>query len=156
MVWRWRFARHALRAGEIQDRLALAAQRHALIGRRQKSARPIHRAAARTARAGLQHDEAGQILRFAADAVGHPRTHARPAELRRAGVHEQFRGRVIENIRRAGMNDRDVVHDARGVRKQFRNPRAALAVLSEFSLRAEQLRRILGKRIHEGEPFAFQ
>ena len=49
-------------ARQVQDRLAGAAERHALVRRRQEAAAVQRGAAARAARAGLQHDEAGQIL----------------------------------------------------------------------------------------------
>src|SRR5205814_851778 len=124
---------------QVQDRIAAAAQRHPLKARRQETAAPVHRAAARSARAALQYDEARQILRLAPDAVSDPRAHARPAELAGTGVHEQLRRRVIEQAGRCRMHERDVVHDARGVREQFADPRAAPAVLPELAPRAEQL-----------------
>src|SRR5205807_4095101 len=65
---------------QVEDRIAAAAQRHALIARRQETAAPVHRAAARAARPALQHDEPRQILRLAPDAVSDPRAHARPSE----------------------------------------------------------------------------
>ena len=45
-------------------------------------------------------------------------------------------------------------HDRRYVRQQVRDPGAALAVLLEFPLGAQQLRRLLGERVHEGEALA--
>ena len=69
------------RVGEVQDRVAAAAERHALVDGRQEAAAPVRVAAAGALAAGAEDDEAGQVLRLAAQAVGHPRAHARPAEL---------------------------------------------------------------------------
>ena len=123
-------------------------QRHALIGRRQEAAAPVRRAAARAARAGLQHDEPRQVARLAADAVGDPGPHARPAELRRAGVHEQLGRAVVEHVGRHRPHDADVVGDRRQVRQALGDRLPALAVLGELALRAQQL----GVPLDEREP----
>src|SRR5262249_56239782 len=88
--------RDAWRAGQIQDRFAAPAQRHALIRRRQEAAAPINRAPTGTARAALQHDEPRKVVALAADAVRHPRAHAGTSELPAARVHVKLCGRVIK------------------------------------------------------------
>src|SRR2546429_9960099 len=50
------------------------------------------------------------------------------------------------------MHQRDVIHDGRGVRERFADPRAASAVLPELAPRAEQLRAVAAA--HEREAFA--
>ena len=69
----------APRVRQIEDRIAGGAKRHALIGGRQKTAGPQCCAAARPARARLQHHKSRQIFRLAADSVGNPGAHARAA-----------------------------------------------------------------------------
>ena len=78
----------ALGVGEIEDRVPVAAERHALVRGREKAGAPVYGATTGAAGAGLKDDKAGEILRFAAEAVRDPRAHARPAELAGAGVHE--------------------------------------------------------------------
>ena len=90
--------------------------------------------------AGAEDDEAGQVLRLAAQAVGRPRAEARPAELLRAGVHEDLRRRVVERVGDHRLDDRDVVDDLGQVRQQLRQLGPALAVLGELELRPEQRR----------------
>src|SRR5437870_1551177 len=86
---------NAGRAAEVEDRIAGSAEGDALEGGGEEAAAPVGGAAARPARTALQDDEAGQILRLAAEAVGHPGPHARPAELRRAGVEKNLRRGVV-------------------------------------------------------------
>ncbi len=63
------------------------AERRALIrGRQKTAAEAIH--AARRDHAAVEHDEAGQVLALAAQAVGDPGAHAGAALLAVAGVHE--------------------------------------------------------------------
>ena len=142
----------ALGVGEIEDRVAVAAERYALVRGREEARAPVDGATAGAARAGLEDDEAGEILRFAAEAVRDPRAHARAAELAGAGVHEQLRGRVIEQISGARFDECDVVDDAGRVREKIRDPRAALAVLGEGAARAEELRAV--RAVHECEALA--
>ena len=96
---------------QIEDRLRPAQERRASIERGQKAARPDRRAAARPARPRLQDDERRQALRFAADALGDPRAHRRPAELRRAGVEEHLGGPVVEDIGLHPLEQANVIDD---------------------------------------------
>ena len=65
-------AGEAFRAVQVEDRIALATERHALEGRRQEAARPEGIARPRTARTALQDDESRQALGLAAEPVGDP------------------------------------------------------------------------------------
>ena len=145
----------ALGIRKVENRIAAGAERDALIRRGQKAARPQSRAAARTARARLQHHEARQVLRLAADPVGDPGAHARPPEPRRAGVHETLRRAVIEVVRR------DARRPARGRRRSLAmfgsssdTHAPLLPCCLNSRLRAQQLRRFLGERVHEREALA--
>ena len=108
-----------------------------------------------------QHDEARQILRLGAQAVEHPRAHARPARDDRAGVHERVRRIVIDLLGPHRADDADVVGDAADVREELADLLAGLAELLEAVLRAEadqrlalQLRDLLalGERFRHGLP----
>ena len=116
--------------GEKQHRVARFAEGHALINRRQKSA-AVKRAAAAEATGGIEHHEAGQILRLAAQSVERPRAKAGPAKLRRAGLHQHLARRVVEGIGGHGFHDGDVVHDFGQMRQRLGNLRAALARASQ-------------------------
>ena len=140
------------RRAQVEDGLALAAQRHALVGGGQEAAAPVDRAAARAARTALQDDKPRQVGRLAADAVGDPGAHRRPAELAAAGVHEQLGGRVVEQRGLAGGHDAQVVDHAGGVRQQVADPGAALAVAPKRAAGAEQLDAVAAA--HEGEALA--
>ena len=84
----------------------------------------------------LKTTNAGQVLRFAAQAVGRPGADARPAELLVARVHQDLARGVIEGVGDHRFDDGDVVDDCRQVRQQLRELRAALAMLGELELRA--------------------
>ena len=90
--------------------------------------------------AGAEDDEAGQVLRLAAQAVERPRAEARLAELLRAGAHQDLAGGVVERVGDHRLDDGDVVDDVRQVRQQLGELGAALAVPGELELRAQQLR----------------
>ena len=85
-------------------------------------------------RVGLrdQHDERRQILVLAAQTVADPRAHARPAGLLAAGLDEGDGRIVIDGVGVDRLDDGDVVDDLGGVRQQFAEPGAGLAVLAEF------------------------
>ena len=84
------------RPGSCVGRKPLPQQRRAAVGLRA---------------AGDQHDEAGQVLVLAAEAVRDPRAHARPAEPRRPGVQEDLRRRVVE-LRRCASTARSQMSSA--------------------------------------------
>ena len=143
---------HAARVGQVQHRLAAAAERHALVDGGQEAAAPVGVAAAGPLLAGVEDDEARQIARLAAQPVGHPGAEARPAELLRAGVHQDLRRRVVEGVGHHRFDDGDVVRHAGQVRQQLGQFGAALAVPGELELRPQQLR--VG--VDERGPVAFE
>jgi hypothetical protein len=144
---------HALRVGEVEDRLALGPEGDALVGAREHAAAPERGAAARTAGAALQHDEAGEVGALAAQSVGHPSAHARAAEEAAARVHEQLGGSVVEEVGLAGLDEAQLVGDRRGVRQHVADPGAAGAVLLELLVVTEEVHAVA--RAHEREPLAF-
>ena len=145
-------AAHAFGVGNEQDRIALGPALHALKHAGQESAAKGILAAIRLHTAGDERHEAGQVLVRAAEAVRHPRAHARPAFARAAGVEQQLRRRVVELVGGHRLDERDVVHVLRQLRHGVAHPRARLAVLRKFMRRAHQLRYARG----EGKPSAFQ
>src|SRR5205807_1096346 len=143
----------AFRTREIQDRFATAAEGDALVGGWQETAAPERGSAARPARSGLKDYESGQALRFAAQAVGHPRPHRGTAGLSGTRVQEEFRRRVVEDVGLHRAHDGQVIDDAPEVREAFRDVGSALSAASEFTLGAEALGMFLREGIHEGEAF---
>src|SRR5262249_14133688 len=108
--------------------------------------------AARPPRTGLQHDEPRQAVALTAEAVGEPRTHARAAELRAAGVDEALRRTVVEHVRLHPAKPAHVVGDLAVLREQLADVHAALPGLAELADRAEEL----GVALDEREPFALR
>src|SRR4051812_27535466 len=96
---------------EEQDRISAGAEWDAGVGRGQKAGTPVRSAATRPFLSRAEYHVAGQILRFAAKAIRHPRTKAWPPKLLRTGVHEDLRGRMIESIRLHRLYDRNIVRD---------------------------------------------
>ena len=74
-------------------------EERALVRRRQEAAAEAVEAAGRD-HAAAEHDEAGQVPALAAQAVGDPRAHARPALLAVAGVQEVVGVGVLGEVRR--------------------------------------------------------
>ena len=134
-------ARFRIGSGPVQ-------QRHALVSAWAGSRCPTADRRRAAARAGLQHDEAGQVVRLAADAVGEPGAHAGPAEAAGAGVDEQLGRAVVEDVGRHALDDAHVVDDRGQVRQQLAELGAALAVAGELARGAQQL----GVPLDEGEP----
>src|SRR5580704_7110141 len=71
---------HSRRIRKIKHRVARSAELDSLINSRQKAASPIGISAAWPFGTRAENNKAGQILRFAPQAVGRPCAHARPAE----------------------------------------------------------------------------
>ena len=140
----------ARRVRQVEHRVALRAQLDALVGAGQKAAAPQRLAAVGLPLARQQHDERRQILVGAAQAVRQPGAHAGPPGLRVAGAQEQL-GRAVVDLRRGhGVQERHLVHHARQVRQQIRQPGARSPVARERERRAQQARRALD----EGEALA--
>ena len=139
-------------AFQVQDRIALAAEGHALERRGQKAAGPERGAGAGAAGAGLQDDEAGEIVRFAAEAVGDPGPHRRAAGGGEARVHEELGRAVVEDVGREALQPADFIDDLFVVRQHFAEREAALADALELALAAHQ--RFVA--LEEGETLAFE
>ena len=122
---------------QLFDFLVLSVDVGALVNSRQKCALPVLRFLDRIT-AGAHRDESGQILVHGAEAVSHPRTHARARQPRIAAIHQQQRRLVIRHIRVHRANHRDVVDVLGDVRKQFAHLDAALAVLLELERRLKR------------------
>ena len=132
-------ARDAVWTGEIQNGIALRAELHALILRRQKAAAPLPRrnGLRRAAFAGGYHDDkARQILRLAAEPVGDPCAHARTARDLSACVHEHVRRVVVDRVRRHRAHEAEVVRHAAEMRQQLGKLHLALAVFCEAKHRS--------------------
>ena len=111
------------RVREVEHRVAAGAELHALVDRGQEAAAPVRIAAAGPFLARAEDDEAGQVLRLAAQAIAGPGPDARPAEDRRAGAHHDLAGRMVEGVGDHRLDDRDVVDDRRQVRQAARTAR---------------------------------
>ena len=94
---------------------------------REETAAVVAGAAAGALRA-REHDVAGQIGSLAAETVEGPRAEARAAELLRAGVHQNLRGRVVDGVGLHRAHEAKVIDDFRGVRQEFAELDTALAV----------------------------
>src|SRR5262249_17004048 len=131
---------------EIQNGVAARPERDTLVDRRQVAAAPVRVAAAGTFSASAEDDEAGQVLRFAAQAVQRPSAEPWLTDLLRAGAPQNLAGRVIERIGHHRFHDGDIVNDFGQMREQLRKLRATLATLIELETWTEQLRVRIDKR----------
>ena len=82
--------------------------------------------------AAVEHDEPGQVLALAAQAVGHPGAVAGPALEPAAGMQEVIGGGVLREIRDHRADDGQVVHAPGDVGKEVADRDAALAVLAKL------------------------
>src|SRR4051794_13062349 len=143
---------------EEQDRRAPGPESHPLVARWQKSARPQPRkqrlVGVDRVRLREQDDKRRKILVLASESVTEPRPHARPSGLLKTCLDERDRRIVIDRLGVHRLDDGDVVDDPGGMRKQFADPCAGLAVLREFERRLcdEQLR--LPHRLRDALPLA--
>jgi hypothetical protein len=134
---------------EVQDARFLRAKDRSLIERRQEPAGPVVRRIDRRA-AGIGEDHVrGQALRFGAEAVDEPAPHRRATgDAGDAAVEVADRDFVAVVPGVHGAEQADIVHDAGGVREEFRDFGAALAVLLELPRAAEQF---LARAVDEAE-----
>ena len=110
-------ARHARRVGEVEDRVAGGAELHALVLAGQEAAAPVvveeELAAGVLLVARGHHDEGGQVVVEAAQAVAEPRADAGPARLLGAGQVERDGRRVVDLRAGHRLDEADVVGDRR-------------------------------------------
>jgi hypothetical protein len=79
-----------------------------------------------------EHDEAGQLVAFAAEAVTHPRASTRISAEGEAGVHEVIRLRMLVPDAGHRTDDGEVVGAGADVREQFADGKTGLAVAFEL------------------------
>src|SRR5262249_34831345 len=94
-----------------------------------------------------EHDEAGQVLVRAAQAVVDPRAEARPAGVVAAGVQEQYPGRVQRQVRLHGADGGQVVGAGGDVREQLADRQAAFAVAIELPGALQPAAVLVGGRV---------
>ena len=120
---------------KVENRIALAAEFHALESPRQKARAPqpvVKRLAGLGPAVGGQCHEGGQVGVPAAEPVAHPRAHARPAGDHRAGL-EQHRSRVmVDGLGVHALDHAHVVDDMGQVVQRLAQPSAGLAVAGEL------------------------
>ena len=120
----------------------------ALMDRRQEARAPIHRSARRQAAVVGKHDECGQLLRFAAEAVGDPRPHRRESGQDEAAVGHEHRRTVQRGLALHRMDEGHLINVAGELRQQIAHPAAALAVLPEGPVALLAVARLRGKELH--------
>ena len=101
------FRLHALRAAEIQDRIAARAERRSLVRGGQEALTVDGGSRANTA--FQQHHEAGQILVLTTEPVEDPGTEARTADPRPPVVDQELRLRMREAFVVAGADYREII-----------------------------------------------
>ena len=151
----------AFRIADVMHGVALGLKKDALIFAREEAAGPLARGD--RLRAGFadggEDDEAGEILRFGAEAIQQPRAHAWPAFDGRACVHERVRGIVIDLLGVHGLDHANLVRERSDIREEAGHGQAALAVGLEcherparFQFGVLQLRELLtfGERFRKG------
>ena len=111
-----------------------------LVNAWQKGRAPVRGVAlgqAATARVA-HHDEAGQVLALAAQAVSHPRAHARKTHPRQTRVHHKQSWRVIVRLCISGVDEGHLVDVFAQVREDLRDHLAALALRAKLERRLHQ------------------
>ena len=141
------------RVAQIKHGVAFAAKLHPLILARQKATRPLpggDRLVLTTAAQGGQHHKAGQVGRLAAEAVGDPGPHARPASNLAASVHEHVGGVMVDGVSGHRPDQADVAEHRADLGKQAADFGAVRPHLFKGVLRGEadqwpalQLRQLL-------------
>ena len=151
-----RLRRVAGRGAHVVDGIAGGLEFDALQVAGQEAAAPLPRGdrLALAASDAGQHDEAGQVLAFAAEAVEHPRAHRGPARDDRAGVHEGMGGIVVDLLGVHRADHGDLVGVFRDVGEGVADLDAGFAVAGEVVLGAhavECLALELGELLALGE-----
>ena len=125
----------ARRVRQIQNRISDAAEFHALVSRRQKTAspKPVVEWLPATALALRDHDdERRKIFVERTQAVGEPGSDARPAGQLKPCLEERH-GRIVVDGRGVHrFDEREVIGDLRDVRHKIADPGAGFAALLEI------------------------
>ena len=147
---------HAFRVRQIEHRIALRTELHALEATRQESAAPKSRVKRLTdapRSSGSHHDERRQVLVLGSEAVREPRSDARSPSQLRTGLEEGHRGIVIDRLGVHRPDERELVGNPRSVRQQLAHPSAGFPVLPEVVPGLVNRERLLGGR-HAGQTLA--
>ena len=122
--------------GQVVHRYLGRTEHGSLVGRRHVAARPVLGPADRAAGVVEHHDEAGQVLVLAAQAVGHPRAQTGMAADDPPRIHHQHRRAVNRRVGIHRMDERHVIDAGGQVRKEVGDILATLAVRTKGPLRA--------------------
>src|SRR5262245_1029214 len=121
----------------MQDRVRTVAKLRSLVGRRHETSAPIARAADRFA--GIAHDdEAGQVLVLAAESVADPGAEAGPARRHRAGIHLADRADMVQTVRPARPDHRQVVGAAGNMGQEIADVDSSISILLEAALACQE------------------
>jgi hypothetical protein len=133
------FAGDAFRVGEIEDGIAGGVEGEAVVDGGQEARGPVRIAAGRALETGGHDHEGRQVGVLRTEAVGHPGAERGPAELLGPGGHQDLRRGVVEGVRVHRADERDVIRMGADVRQDLRHLHAALAVMLEGELGAQEL-----------------
>ena len=124
------------RIGQIEHRVARAAQRHPAVPGGEEPARPHPREEGlRGIDVGqrCENHKGGEIVALAPQAIRHPAPQARLAWHLAAGHHERAGGIMVDGVGVDRLHQRDLVDHIRGVGEEFAvDPAAAAAPLLKF------------------------
>ena len=104
-----RRAVHALGIGQVENRIAAAAEKNPIVDARQKTCPPVGSPSTRPLAAGRKHHVSRKITALAAQTVSRPGTQAGATELLGTRVHEDLRRGMIESIRVHRSDDGDII-----------------------------------------------
>ena len=124
---------HACGVAEVEHGVLRCAEENALMLGGQEAAAPevgTERLAAFAF--GDEDGERRQIRVICSESIAEPRAETWPARDLRSCLEERHAGAVIDRLREHGARHADVVGDAGGMRQQFAEPSASLAVLGEL------------------------
>ncbi len=130
--------RQSARRSQIKDGTRASAHHRPLITRRQKSRAISRRPTFDSARRIGQNDECRQVLIFGSQAVSDPTSQAGLAHENRAGIHLIDGLRVVDTVRPARANHRQVIDATADMWQEIGNLRPALTASAKRSLRGEQ------------------
>ena len=77
----------------------------------------------------VQDHESGEVLVFATEAVGHPRSHGGATLQEHPGIHLQHGRSMIIGLRIAGIEEGHVINVLSHVRENLRDPGSGFSVL---------------------------
>jgi hypothetical protein len=124
----------ALRRKKIGDGwlFGIGGEDRALMNRGQKARAPVENTAGWQAARIRQHDESGQVIAEAAEAIRDPCAHAREAGQDVAAVRHEHRGAVQRCLALHRVDEGHVIDLCGEFGKQIAHPAPALAMLAEF------------------------